>query len=231
MTVLVLGDSFAAPMGRDGIWVDHFSDITGETVENYAEGGTGPEYSYDHFLNNYEVGKYSTVIFLMSYHNRHFIKNGDEGNFIFHADCKDSVEQMSKLKNKGPYWKKELVTNDVKLLKSLEIANAYYPEWSLWKKRAISDSLKYTVKEKLLILDCEEELMPIQQLDFKNLNMKFDPDMETRKRPNHFSMKQSLEFAQYIVKHLQGELDMKDVISNPKKYFTISTTKEEAGLK
>jgi hypothetical protein len=68
--------------------------------------------------------------------------------------------------------------------------------------------------------------MNLQRLDYKNLNIDFNPRLENNNRPCHLSLKQNEEFANYILQE-----NFLNTLTDAEKYYTISETKKEAGIK
>lgn len=234
MTILVLGDSFADRMQRHGSWCDILGEILNEDVENYGLGGSSLSYSYNQFLKHYKPGKYSRIVFCATDYMRHlyFTDTPVDSYLRFHIDKKVSSEEMRVLhENEGKTeYPKSIDAIQNKILSAQQLIHAYYPNTYIWTERAITDSLKYTVQEPLLIMKINE-LIKIQALDFESLGIKLDTRLETKQRPNHLSMKQSYQLAQYIAKYFTEDFDIQQVFDEPKIHFTISKTKEEAGLK
>ena len=231
MTILVCGDSFAAEMWRENPWCKYLEQYMKEKVENYAEAGTAIEFSYDRLLSNYKPGKYSSVIFLVTLPGRHFLKKGEKDNLSYHQSAKDSVVHNKEHSKSNTYWKRETTNNDFKIFQGLELANIEYPEWDKWKEKAITDSVKSIVKEKLLLLDVKTQMMKIQNIDIDSLGINYYFDLETKYRPNHMSIKQSKEFAYYVKEYLVNDFDIDKIFLKTEKYFTTSINRKEAGLK
>lgn len=232
MTILALGDSFVDRMDRDSPWCD----LLDEDVENHGMAGTSVSYSYNKFLEHYEPKKYSRVIFVMTNTHRQLyskIDNDSNKHMAFHVNSKRSIE-VNRSMNK--YVTKEFIDidteftkSDINILKGQELINAMYPNTYDWTERAISDSLKFTTKEPLLILNFKQ-MMAIQKLDYENLNMEWNPWIEGKSRPNHMSITQSRQFSEYVKKFFNEGFDIYKIFEKTDKYFTISKTKHEAGF-
>lgn len=225
MTVLVLGDSFADRMNRQGPWCDVLGEIIGEDVENYGLGSSSLSYSYNMFLKHYEPNKYSRVIFIATdkYRQFYYTVKPEKKSLSFNVDKNRSKTLNSSIK---------LNSYHTKIFEGQELINALYPNTYDWAERAIRDSLKHTVKEPLLILDVQEQLVKVQRLDYDALNMTgpIDLETETNRRPNHLSIKQSYQLGQYIYKYFAEDFDIHKIFEKPKEYFSVSRTKQEAGL-
>lgn len=223
--ILLLGDSFADRMGRQGAWCDILSDILDEDIENYGLGSSSLSYSYNLFLKHYEPGKYSKVIFIATDKYRQFYYQIEPvmQTLSFNVD-KDRSKQMNHTETLNSYHDK--------IFEGQELINVMYTNTYDWTEKAIRDSLKYRVKEPLLILDVIEQLVNVQKMDYDNLNIKgpLGLDSETDRRPNHLSMKQSYQLAEYVAKYFTENFDIHKIFNNPKEYFTMSKSKQEAGL-
>jgi len=234
MTILVLGDSFADRMGRNYPWCDVLSEILNEDVENYGLGGSALEYSYNAFLKHYTPEKYSRVIFIMTDEYRHFYMDlkSDNPEFLnFHSNGSNSLNELKHLNKLSDKWTKIESISAVhkKIFQGQELINSYYRSSYAWKPTAIEDSIRYRVKEPLLILDIEQ-LINIQMLDYNNLNIEWDVTLENKNRPNHLSIKQSKQLANYIAQYFKDGFDIHRTFEEPSNYYTISNTHEEAGL-
>ena len=234
MTILVLGDSFADRMGRNYPWCDILSEILEEDVDNYGLGGSAIEYSYDAFLKHYEPKKYSRVIFIMTDEQRQFYinLNNDRSEFFnFHLDRKNTLNGLKHLNKLSEKWTKieNITAVHKKILQGQEMINAYYKDSYSWKPTAIEDSVRLRVKEPLLILNIEH-LVNIQMLDYNNLNIEWDTTLENKNRPNHLSIEQNKQLANYIAKYFKDDFNIYKTFKYPSIYYTISKTHEEAGL-
>lgn len=223
--ILLLGDSFADRMGRQGAWCDILSDILDEDIENYGLGSSSLSYSYNLFLKHYEPGKYSKVIFIATDKYRQFYYQIEPvmQTLSFNVD-RDRSKQMNHIETLNSYHDK--------IFEGQELINVMYTNTYDWTEKAIRDSLKYRVKEPLLILDVIEQLVNVQKMDYDNLHIKgpLGLDSETDRRPNHLSMKQSYQLAEYVAKYFTENFDIHKIFNNPKEYFTMSKSKQEAGL-
>ena len=175
MTILLLGDSFADRMGRNHPWCDVLSEILDEDVENYGLGGSALEYSYNEFLTHYTPEKYSRVIFIMTSENRHFyidLKDDKTELLNFHLNGRNSLRELKHLNKLSEKWTRveNISADHKKIFQGQELINLYYRNSYAWKSIAIEDSIRYRVKEPLLILDIEQ-LINIQLLDYNNLNI------------------------------------------------------------
>ena len=223
--ILLLGDSFADRMDRQGAWCDILSDMLGEDVENYGLASSSLSYSYNLFLKHYEPGKYSKVIFIATDRYRQFY-------YQIKPDIQTLSFQVDSDRSKQINYPKPLNSYHNKIFEGQELINVMYSNTYDWTEKAIRDSLNYRVKEPLLILDVMEQLVKIQKMDYDNLNIKspLGLDAETDRRPNHLSMKQSYQLAGYIAKYFTENFDIHEIFNNPKDYFTVSKSKQEAGL-
>lgn len=236
MTLLILGDSFADRMNRNYPWCDILSDILEEPVDNYGLGGTAIEYSYDLFLEHYSPDKYDKVVFIVTDEMRHFYKDLRDNKkqyFNFHGDRNQSILQLGRFNKISDYWiKPEDITRfQRKILIGQELIHTEYSRSYSWKPIAIEDSLRYRVKGQLLILTIEQ-LMKVQKLDYDKLRIEgLDTTIENKNRPNHLSITQSKELANYIARYFKDGFDIYQTFEDAAKYYTISKTKEEAGFK
>lgn len=235
MTILVLGDSFADRMGRVDPWCDILGEMLNEEVENFGLGGSALSYSYNVFRKHYEPGKYSRVIFCRTERYRQFYMDLNEPNkwLPFQVDAEQSIGMLDHLHRKinskfqDPT---ELNRGHGVIFKGQTMINQMYPNTYDWVPRAITESMAYSVKEPLLVLDMEHELMKVQQLDYDALGIQFNPLLEGLNRPNHVSRTQSRELARYMHKYFTRDFDIHSVFINPEKYFTVSQNAQEAGI-
>ena len=168
MAILVLGDSFADRMGRNHPWSDVLSEILDEDVENYGLGGSALEYSYNAFLKHYTPEKYSRVIFIMTDEYRHFYMDlkSDNPEFLnFHLNSSNSLNELKHLNKLSNKWTRIESINTIhkKIFQGQELINSYYRSSYAWKPTAIEDSIRYRVREPLLMLGIDQ-LVNIQLL-------------------------------------------------------------------
>lgn len=234
MTILVLGDSFADPMGRRSPWANVLGEMFDEDVENHGLGGSSLSYSYNKFLKNYEAGKYSRVIFCSTETSRQtYIDMSGPGSFLpFMVNQENSEVMLPVIHKKDKRWQDPETVNSRhrKIWKGQELINLMYTATYDYTKTAIHDSLRYRIKEPLLILEIDN-LMKVQMLDYNALGISFNPFLEGKNRPNHLNVTQSKELARYMHKYFTREFDIDSIFKDPEKYFTTAQTREESGIR
>lgn len=221
MKIGIFGDSFADENLKPGkSWIENLRD--NNDVTSFGVGGTSLEWSYDKFLNNHS--DYEVVIFLATEARRmHMWDYRTDKESLYHINSDNSKNEIM-FKNKQRGWKFKLDNHDNIIFKGLDVLFLKYMDTFEWKSTAIEDSVKYKRPDSIVVQF--DLLMNLQCLDYKNLNIDFNPRLENNNRPCHFSLKQNEEFANYILQE-----NFLNTLTDAEKYYTISETKEEAGIK
>lgn len=227
MKIGVFGDSFADENMQSGkswiSWLRENDDIT--SVTSWGIGGTSLEYSYQKFLENHN--DYDRIIFLATEPNRmHMLDHRLGIESLFHKNCfvsKSLVKQ--RIRDPHSNMKFRFDGKDDTILKGLEVLNQKYMDSFEWKCTAIEDAIKYKRPDSIVVHF--DLLLDLQALDFHHNGFVMNETAEeTEDRPCHMSLKQNEEFAKYILQE-----NFLNTFSDIEKYYTISNTPKEAGIK
>lgn len=242
MKLGVFGDSFAVSWcDTDPYWANVLRYDYGYDVTNYAHGGTGLDYSYYHFLKNYE--KFDKIIFVVGHPHR---------KTYFDYKCKDTIfprlDHLSKISHLEP---NSVVGAFDGYLDVSHHISAVHPDRTT--KRVLSNKLEewatfpesdyltyYAMQRDIIHTHPETTLIPafahytpygmynISDIDYK----KFRTHSEIHhRRFNHMSSVQTAEFAKYIALSITDGFDVNSTLGDDvEKYYSSSKNTEEAGL-
>jgi len=166
---------------------------------------------------------------------KNHLKDNIKRNLDFNKNVKDNIKEYNKKEDNWivnetfyaiKYESKNFLENiamrdSVKLKRpdSINIEcfdNPDYPNLKFFKHEygigniAITDRSQY-----------DHELGGLDLVEYKEvIGMRF----------NHMTMQQNKEFAEYLYRHINGELDVHNTFVKPKKYYTMSKTLEESGF-
>jgi hypothetical protein len=210
----IYGDSFAQDI-LEISWVNQLRLMLNCNVICYGLRGTSLIYSYSKFLNNYS--KHDLNIFVLTDPSREDVYDNDVG---FKTIAKDSGKIRDRIIARG-----------------IETKRTLYPKSYYFYNLAILDSILVKDKNVVIINAMNHDyshsaMINIQSLDHNYFYNTLNPELENTNRSCHMSKKQNLEFAQYLVQHLNNEIDIHETLKfeNVKKYYTRSSTLDEAGL-
>jgi hypothetical protein len=222
MKIGIFGDSFADENRMSGkSWIENLRD--NNDVTSFGVGGTSLEWSYDKFLNNHN--DYEVIIFLATEARRmHMWDYRTNKELLYHINSDNSKNEIIFKNKQQRGWKFKLDRYDDIIFKGLDALFLKYMNTFSWKSTAIADSVKYKRPDSIIVQ--YDLLMNLQRLDYKNLNIDFNPRLENNNRPCHLSLKQNEEFANYILQE-----NFLNTLTDAEKYYTISETKKEAGIK
>ena len=181
-------------------------------------------------------------VHVAEYHAHHDKKyNRNFNNLRFKKGPNGDGKELSK----GCVWQQLPNINTEKYyLSEQTLTKTTYPMFhNTLKHKAMKDSVMLH-RPDCVNINCftqklnEKEIFGIHQIqliDFKNLYgdnasiIKYNDDPIIR--PNHLTRSQNNEFAKYAVKHITDKgFDIHDTFANPKKYYTMSVNKTDAGF-
>ena len=242
-SVAIYGDSFAESHFDvpNTNWARLLEKNYGYSVDNYAHGGTGLDFSYMNFLKTHE--KYKNIIFVASHIMR-------KSMFSLQSDEKTEslMDRINKLNLEtifGSYGSAgvafEALTGKEPSTVVKQFVDTEIDKWQTYL--FANDILSYNAMInhiKLLRPDVKivyafdtfahNCFYNISQLDYKKFHTKKD---DVVKRPNHISIVQNQKVAWNMHLWLQNEQDFNITISpdTVKRHYGESETMEEAGLK
>ena len=222
MRIGIFGDSFADENLRKGkSWIEHLRE--NNDVTSFGSGGTSAEWSYNNFLNNHS--DYDRIIFLATEPRRmHMWDHRTNKELLYHLDSNNSKNEIIKKNREKKGWNFKLDIYDNTIFKGLDALSIKYMDTFKWKITAITDAVKYKRPDSVVVP--YDLLLNIQSSDFKNLNINFHSRLENNDRPCHMSLKQNEEFANYVLQE-----NFLETLTEVEKYYTLSETKQDAGIK
>jgi hypothetical protein len=210
----VYGDSFAVEVVKDS-WVDKLRTKLNCDVTSYGLSGSSLVYSYSKFMKNYAT--HDLNIFVLTDPTREDLFDIKENEIVYKIISDDKHDQI--------------------ISKGIQAKRALYPKSYHYINMAIFDSVLLRDKNIVIINAMNYDYGPntmlnIQHLDHDFFFKKMRPELENPSRPCHMSKKQNEEFASYLVKHLNNEIDIHETFksTNVKKCYTRSNSLYEAGL-
>lgn len=218
----VYGCSFAYECHHNS-WCSVLRERLSTPLTSYGLPGACLMYAYNQFLEHHQ--EHDLNIFLITEHTRDhvFFETTDGG-----AEYKILLEQPA------------VSDYDRKIAEAHHLKRIYYrPSWDL-RLTAVLDSIRHRDSEVCVINAMTKNkvfgpnMFDIQELDHKHF---YGENILTRnesitRRPCHMSPKQNKEFTEYLIQHLNGEIDIHDTMGdNVSKHYTLSQTLEEAGLR
>jgi hypothetical protein len=222
--IAIYGDSYG--IDYDKGWVNLLCDKLGEEQLNKCEGGSSTDFAYSNFLQTNHLA--DKVIFIVSSYTRGSIftlKNNRPEHLAFYQNT--SLAELD-IQNKSASGK----SIDKKLGKIIqnEIYKTKIYDSNVMYHKAYIDSVKYHRPDAHVIFAfpfpgvCPVGIINISKLDWNKLSLQEDNDF----RMCHMSNTQNKEFANYMVQHINNEIDIHHTMTNPSKYYTTSKTLEEA---
>lgn len=256
MKIALYGDSFFDnPTG----WPRYLEKNLKAQVDIYAEGGTSIDFSYLNFIKTHEQYDkiifgwtsfnrtaliistgYNDFEHIGEYHSHHTIKYNRYFNNLRYekGPCQGS------LLNTDFVWQNNSKVDMEKYYKAEEyLSNSTYPGYhNLLKQKAMKDSVKL-LRPDAININCFAEvyndnvkgIFDIWLADFKSVygSLKDYGDYvdDHLVRRNHLTFQQNHEFGTYLIRHIKDKkFDIHKTFLDPKKYYTICTTVEEAGI-
>lgn len=214
----IYGDSFA--IDRKYSWINYLRQNLNAKITSYAQSGSDIMFSYSEFYKNYQ--------------------NHDLNIFVLTEPSRDHVfvRQEGKLVYKNFSLESDLSSFDKKVIELSDLKRSLFPESWHYRTLAVLDSLFYRDENVVIInaldaLYSNSMLFNLQRLDFKFFyNNRLLIEKENDDRFCHLSKKQNEEFAKYLTMHITDNFDFNQTLleENLTKYYTISKTKEEAGI-
>ena len=248
--ISIYGDSFAANVTG---WPSFLKNYFNGEIDIFAVSGTSTNYSYMRFLETHE--NYDLIIFIWSidkrnslitkdFKNNKYTVHGVANSNINHSTKSDLINSQKEIrKNISEFHKKDV---DLVWLGNEVISLNKYPSKNVLNEIAMRDSVKLRRPDSINIeatsnpqfrdqgmanivfSDLCQLLSKLNvdiELDRKNYND--DPD----KRPNHLTLKQNQEFAEYLYRHInETDFDIHTTFLDPRKYYTMSNSLEESGF-
>lgn len=244
MSILVIGDSFAATdtprfSNNKDAWANILGKLRKTEVDNFAFGASSLEFSYHMFNRHYDSSKHEIIIFVRTVPFRKFLFVRDTTDERLEKEC------LVYTINGTSYYDPSLTARDdtrlkytkidpeikKRILKGILAGDLYFPDSQNWKTDAITDSIKLRTKGKtLLTLDMEEQLRPIAMIDYNEYGIKHGKATENDLRPCHMNIQQNQDLAVYISDHLDGKLDINNILKKPTKYFTAAKSLKDTGI-
>lgn len=222
----IYGDSYAEPGDS---WVDYLDN----DFRCFNKGGSSIDYSYHKFLETHK--QFDKIIFIVSSFDRGSIftlENNTPIHIAFYqdADIEDlkfsNTDKMDRteLKSFKKYNRKiwPFIENEIKKIKNYDSNIVYH--------NAYIDSILYQRPDAHIIYAfpfpnrSNVGMIDISKLDWTNLNLSEHEDF----RCCHMSNTQNREFANYMIQHMNGNIDIHNTFKNAKDHYTISQTLEEA---
>lgn len=251
MKVAIYGDSFASNF--EG-WPSHLKNLlNSKKVTIFAEGGTSANFSYMKFLETHK--KYDVVIFLWTSITRNCLITKDPNNkkYSIHGfsnsnyhnkmELKDLIsEYIMSMNRKMTLHLPQFSELDEKWIVWESVYSSKYPSKNFLENRAMRDSVKLTRPDAINV-ECfsnpefsESGMSEISKYDWcqtvSRLEIHDKSYLEGCKmRPNHLSLKQNKEFAEYLYKHMNTDnFDIHKTFAKPEKFYTMSQNLEESGF-
>jgi hypothetical protein len=251
--IAIYGDSFAAdfdgwPKFLKSIFQQKYGDCE---VITYGIPGTSSDYSYARFRETHK--KYDLIIFLWTAFNRSSIITIDRKNydspltdensmFEYHASAivncekKEAIEGSLRISKR--YTDVFSKLNDI--IKKWIIVECdlsiEYVNKNMLSNLAMRDSVKFNRPDSINIevfdgIVAKDRFMAnIQTKDLLQYSRNRFKSENTQIRKNHLTLTQNKQFAEYLFKHINGEIDIHDTFEHPEKYYTMSKSLEESGF-
>lgn len=250
--IAIYGDSYGSSLNGWPSWLEKLYGNC--TVKIFALGGSSPNYSYLRFLETNQ--KYDIVIFLWTSHTRNglIVKHSRQNRYTVHGFTENFSIETEDLKKEVLANAKENITAyqtsrkyhsdlisgiDTSWVLHESLYSTKYPTKNYLENLALRDSVKLRRPDSINI-ECfpfenhDDGIWNITLNDWlqfipKNADIEYSDD--NKKRPNHLSLKQNEEFANYLYKHIKNEwFDIHTTFKQPLKYYTMSKTLEESGF-
>ena len=222
----VYGDSYA----EDGdSWIDYLN----KEYKNFGKGGSSIDYSYYKFCETHK--QFDKIIFIVSSFDRGSIFTLDNNKpvhlaFYQNTDIKDlklcNIDKIDR--NERRIYKK--YSNKIWQTVDAEIKKVKIFDSNIMYHNAYIDSIRYQRPDAHIVYAfpfpnrCDVGMINISKLDWTHLNLSEDEDI----RICHMSDTQNREFANYMIQHMNGNIDIHNTFKNAKDHYTISQTLEEA---
>ena len=229
MKLAIYGDSFANDISSRA-WPRILSKKLGATVyRNYQLNGSSVDYSYFHHKENHHL--FDLNIFVITEVSRYSLWRHDEPYASF--------------RSKPEYLKSEFSRFDrvIRKMYDLEqLKRTYFPDAYKHYVEAMLDSIILRNPKTLLVnamagfhpitREPNKGMFEIQYLDYRKFNLEQGKKLETPKdRPCHMSFEQNKEFANYMLQHIKGEIDIHDTFDNAFDFYTPSENLEKSGIR
>lgn len=242
----IYGDSFGANSSGWPSFLQNF--YKGSEIDNFARKGSSANFSYMRFLETHK--KYDIVIFLWTsisrnslivrdFQNKKYNIGGfaisDYGERDIRYSIADDLIYNEKLKFEVP----EFAKTDQKWVQFESFFAKKYPTKNFLENIAMRDSVRSRRPDSVNI-ECYFDwtldrcgmgvISAYDWLQFSNNDQKDYCD-DPEKRPNHLTLKQNEEFANYLYKHMEDKsFDIHSTFKNPGQHYTMSKTLEESGF-
>jgi hypothetical protein len=219
-------------------------------VVSYAVPGSSADYSYAKFLETHH--EYDLIIFLWTQYTRSTLISVKEDllksnniSFNYHAGFLfvDTLKQSLRQTFSGHKGNRDIYDRMNKDLISwikseYRLTDSYHSK-NMLRNIAMRDSVRYRRPDTINI-EIFSELTNDNRFLFnvyrygkdkieKNYNREVEEDYNIS--INHFTKSQNIEFAQYLIEHIDGKINIHDTFIEPEKYYTISQTIEESIFK
>jgi hypothetical protein len=252
--IAIYGDSFACAF--EG-WPSYLQKIYGESqVTTFGVGGTSSNFSYMKFLETHE--KYDIIIFLWSaigrdglitkdFESKKYQVYGFSDFIPYNQEAKKTIKESMVYNKDIKKFIKEFKPIDEKWVIYDSFYSKKYKSKNFLVNLAMRDSVKLRRPDSVNIecfSDCPEfceyGMCEISIFDWCQIISKLGKEdtididkyqEDYTKRPNHLSIQQNKEFAEYLYKHInEKNFNIYDTFANPKQYYTMSETLEESGF-
>lgn len=250
MKIAIYGDSFASDF--EG-WPSRLKNLLkANKVTIFAEGGTSANFSYMRFLETHK--NYDLIVFLWTSITRNCLIVRDPSNkkYSIHGftnsnyhnkmELEDLIyDHVMSMNKKMTSYLPEFLELDEKWIVWESVYSSKYPGKNFLENRAMRDSVKFTRPDTINV-ECfsnpefsKNGMSEISKYDWCQMISKLDIKDKSylegcKMRPNHLSLTQNIEFAEYLYKHINGEMDVHKTFTKPEKYYTMSNTLEESGF-
>lgn len=223
MKLGVFGDSYS--LDGEKSWVGILNEQLKSDMSNYSVGGSSFDYSYFQFrkYNQY----FDKIIFIVTSINRGSIFTLEDDN-PKHLAFYQNIDLKS-LRSLNRQTKSRIDDKLLKIVKSEIIKNTYY-ESNIIYHLSYLDSIKYHRPDANIIFAFDFPTVSqgcmrnISMLDCNKLRL---PEYQND-RVCHMSNLQNQEFANYMKQHIETDFDVHSTLVQPKQFYTVSQSKEDA---
>mgnify|MGYP001132774268 CR=1 FL=1 len=230
MKLAVYGDSFAID-DHSTAWPRILAEkLDTQKYTNFAQVGTSIDFSYYHFMENHK--DFDINIFIITEGSRYSLWHHQKPLLLCNDNARVNVLHKENFK--------KLSRNEHKIAKTINetehLKRQYFPEAYNHYANAMLDSMMYHNKDAcyinaMLRTHKSPGMIAIQNIDYFYNNITFDDVHEKDDlRPCHMSCQQNIEFVEYMVQHLNGNININDTFVDADKHYTVSKNLELAGL-
>jgi coenzyme F420-reducing hydrogenase delta subunit len=251
MKIGIFGDSFAeATYGRPGSCIPgSWTNLLKEKYEvrSYGLGGTGLDYTYYEYRQNYH--KYDYNIVICSALHRQTLFGEIEKYSIERSSENSQVNLFGKLQPMFQYglfntfrkitlnsikFKNELFSMaDEEIITGLNTTACEYPYSNVIIHEAMKHSIK-SLHSNVIIIEAFPQTTRVGMNNISEIDIKkFNASTELfGKRINHMSVEQNIQFADYMTRAIENGFDINMTLheNNVNDYYTSSSDLITAGL-